>query len=204
MARLVLPSRLELNIPEGSASAAPLAKVSFDHALQVSPVQMMPSWYHTGTPRHFHSRRRPVGSLMTRPTRNICRASPRAPRYERRSGPAPSPRRRSSRAISPRCLPPPSSRRGYPSCIFRLLRASNNAVADLLFRPSGCTFFGGPNRLGKQKMRNHHQIRGVSARPQRGAALRTVFCAPSPASASRSTSPIRVVSGSSASPKSTM
>ena len=33
------------------ASAAPLAKVSFTTALYVSPVQMMPSCSHTGTPR---------------------------------------------------------------------------------------------------------------------------------------------------------
>ena len=50
MARLTLPSRLELNRPEGSSSAAPLAKVSFTTVLYVSPVQMMPSCSHTGTP----------------------------------------------------------------------------------------------------------------------------------------------------------
>src|SRR6266568_8594534 len=55
MARLVLPSRLELKRPEGSSSAAPLAKVIFTTALYVSPVQMMPSCSHTGTPLHFHS-----------------------------------------------------------------------------------------------------------------------------------------------------
>src|SRR4026209_3051954 len=55
MARLVLPSRLELKRPEGSSSEAPLAKVIFTTALYVSPVQMMPSCSHTGTPRHFHS-----------------------------------------------------------------------------------------------------------------------------------------------------
>src|SRR5580698_10448736 len=53
MARLVLPSRLELNKPEGSSSEAPLAKVIFTALLYVSPVQMMPSCSHTGTPRHF-------------------------------------------------------------------------------------------------------------------------------------------------------
>src|SRR5687767_15241037 len=51
MARLTLPSRLELKRPEGSLSAAPLAKVSFTTPLYVSPVQMMPSCSHTGTPR---------------------------------------------------------------------------------------------------------------------------------------------------------
>src|SRR3954451_2999618 len=52
MARLVLPSRLELKRPEGSGSEAPLAKVSFTTALYVSPVQMIPACSHTGTPRH--------------------------------------------------------------------------------------------------------------------------------------------------------
>src|SRR3954466_12500574 len=55
MARLVLPSRLALKRPEGSASAAPLAKVIFTTLLYVSPVQMIPACDHTGTPRHFHS-----------------------------------------------------------------------------------------------------------------------------------------------------
>src|SRR6185503_7283051 len=55
MARLTLPSRLELNRPEGSSSAAPLAKVSFTTLLYVSPVQMIPSCSHTGTPLHFHA-----------------------------------------------------------------------------------------------------------------------------------------------------
>src|SRR6516225_9656239 len=55
MARRVLPSRLELNRPEGSFSEAPLAKVTFTTLLYVSPVQIIPSWYHTGTPLHFHS-----------------------------------------------------------------------------------------------------------------------------------------------------
>src|SRR5262245_58801249 len=55
MARLVLPSRLELKRPEGSSNEAPLATVSFTTALYVSPVQMMPACCHTGTPLHFHS-----------------------------------------------------------------------------------------------------------------------------------------------------
>src|SRR3954452_10788699 len=54
MARLVLPSRLELNRPDGSSSDAPLANVNFTAFLYVSPVQMMPECDHTGTP-HFHS-----------------------------------------------------------------------------------------------------------------------------------------------------
>src|SRR6266581_684654 len=55
MARLVLPSRLELKRPAGSSNEAPLAKVSFTTALYVSPVQRIPSCSHTGTPLHFHS-----------------------------------------------------------------------------------------------------------------------------------------------------
>src|SRR5436853_1477957 len=55
MARRVLPSRLELKRPQGSSNAAPLAKVIFTTVLYVSPVQIIPAWDHTGTPRHFHS-----------------------------------------------------------------------------------------------------------------------------------------------------
>src|SRR5947207_6230773 len=55
IARLTLPSRLELNRLEGSLSEAPLAKVSFTTLLYVSPVQIIPSLDQTGTPRHFHS-----------------------------------------------------------------------------------------------------------------------------------------------------
>src|SRR5262249_35039151 len=55
MARLVLPSRLELKRPEGSSSEAPLAKVIFTTFLYVSPVQIIPACDHTGTPLHFHS-----------------------------------------------------------------------------------------------------------------------------------------------------
>src|SRR5438132_36305 len=54
MARLVLPSRLELKRPQGSCNEAPLAKVSFTTFLYVSPVQMIPACDHTGT-LHFHS-----------------------------------------------------------------------------------------------------------------------------------------------------
>src|SRR5215831_5241308 len=77
MARLVLPSRLELKRRDGSLSEAPLAKVSFTTALYVSPVQMMPSCSHTGTPRiefdgflHFTSSTTSgSASLMRRRTR---------------------------------------------------------------------------------------------------------------------------------------
>src|ERR1700688_1728347 len=55
MARLTFPSRLELNRPEGSFSAAPLAKVILTTCLYVSPVQTMPLWDQTGVPIHFHS-----------------------------------------------------------------------------------------------------------------------------------------------------
>src|SRR6516165_11895570 len=43
MARLVLPSRLKLNMPEGSSTEAPLAKVTFTTFLYVSTVQIIPS-----------------------------------------------------------------------------------------------------------------------------------------------------------------
>src|SRR4051794_17323753 len=55
MARLTLPSRLELKRPEGSSREAPLAKVIFTTLLYVSPVQIIPECSHTGTPLHFHS-----------------------------------------------------------------------------------------------------------------------------------------------------
>src|SRR3974377_2638111 len=55
MARLVLPSRLELKRPEGSSNEAPLAKVIFTTFLYVSPLQIIPACDHTGTPLHFHS-----------------------------------------------------------------------------------------------------------------------------------------------------
>src|SRR6266540_1721718 len=55
MARLALPSRLELKRPEGSFREAPLAKVIFTTFLYVSPVQISPSCEQTGVPLHFHS-----------------------------------------------------------------------------------------------------------------------------------------------------
>src|SRR5437773_8297703 len=61
MARLVLPSRLELKRPEGSSNEALLAKVIFTTFLYVSPVQIIPACDHTGTPAglegflHFNS-----------------------------------------------------------------------------------------------------------------------------------------------------
>src|SRR6266404_5858584 len=60
MARLTFPSRLELNRPEGSFNAAPLANVILTTFLYVSPVQTMPPWYQTGVPgdvglTHFDS-----------------------------------------------------------------------------------------------------------------------------------------------------
>src|SRR5262245_40056774 len=55
MARLVFPSRLELNRPDGSSRAAPLAKVILTTLLYVSPVQTRPPWDQTGVPIHFHS-----------------------------------------------------------------------------------------------------------------------------------------------------
>src|SRR5438874_3758610 len=53
MARLVLPSRLELKRREGSSNEAPLAKVIFTTFLYVSPVQMIPACDHTGAPPGF-------------------------------------------------------------------------------------------------------------------------------------------------------
>src|SRR5256885_4624474 len=60
MARRTFPSRLELNKPEGSCSAAPLANVILTTFLYVSPVQTMPPRDQTGVPglvglTHFHS-----------------------------------------------------------------------------------------------------------------------------------------------------
>src|SRR3954454_1646129 len=55
MARRGFPSMLELNRPDGLSSEAPFANVTFTWFLYVSPVQIMPSRYQTGTPRHFHS-----------------------------------------------------------------------------------------------------------------------------------------------------
>src|SRR5437660_4624382 len=60
MARLTFPSRLELNRPEGSFNAAPLANVILTTFLYVSPVQTMPPRDQTGVPgdvglTHFHS-----------------------------------------------------------------------------------------------------------------------------------------------------
>src|SRR6202049_3081232 len=60
MARLAFPSRLELNRPEASFNAAPLANVILTTFLYVSPVQTMPPWEKTGVPgdvglTHFHS-----------------------------------------------------------------------------------------------------------------------------------------------------
>src|SRR5215469_4215032 len=60
MARLTFPSRLELNKPDGSFNAAPLANVILTTFLYVSAVQMMPPWEKTGVPgdvglTHFHS-----------------------------------------------------------------------------------------------------------------------------------------------------
>src|SRR3989440_8886835 len=55
MPRLTFPSRLELNRPEMSFNAAPLANVILTTFLYVSPVQTMPPWDQMGVPIHFHS-----------------------------------------------------------------------------------------------------------------------------------------------------
>jgi hypothetical protein len=76
MARLVLPSRLELKRPEGSSNEAPLAKVILTTFLYVSPVQIIPAWYHTGTPLHFHSSTTSGSACLTR-ARTRASVSPR-------------------------------------------------------------------------------------------------------------------------------
>src|SRR3546814_18566489 len=63
MARRVLPSRLELNRPEGSSSAAPLAKVSFTLSRYVSPVHRIPACSHVGTPIGFDDLRHLTASI---------------------------------------------------------------------------------------------------------------------------------------------
>src|SRR2546430_10214001 len=78
MARLVLPSRLELKRPEGSANEAPLAKVIFTTLLYVSPVQMMPACSHTGPPLHFHSSTTSGSACLMR-IRTRASVSPRQP-----------------------------------------------------------------------------------------------------------------------------
>src|SRR5208337_400689 len=76
MARLTFPSRLELNRPEGSSSAAPLANVILTTFLYVSPVQTMPPWDQTGVPLHFHSSRI-SGSASCTISRTFARVFPR-------------------------------------------------------------------------------------------------------------------------------
>src|SRR4051812_21575257 len=76
MARLVLPSRLELKRPEGSSNEAPFAKVSFTTFLYVSPVQIIPACDHTGTPLHFHSSTA-SGSACLMSMRTLASVSPR-------------------------------------------------------------------------------------------------------------------------------
>src|ERR1700730_17998200 len=60
MARLTFPSRLELNRPEGSSNAPPLANLIWTTFFYVSPVQTMPPRKKRGAPAdvgftHFHS-----------------------------------------------------------------------------------------------------------------------------------------------------
>src|SRR6476660_3733445 len=60
MARTVLLSSRRLKRPAGSLRDAPFGKVSRIAFLRASPIQMLPSWVHTGTPsgrdgfRHFY------------------------------------------------------------------------------------------------------------------------------------------------------
>src|SRR3954451_11088037 len=76
MARLVLPSRLELKRPDGSSNEAPLAKVIFTTFLYVSPAQIIPACDHTGTPLHFHSSTT-SGSACLMSSRTRASVSPR-------------------------------------------------------------------------------------------------------------------------------
>src|SRR6476620_6542038 len=76
MARRVFPSRLELKRPEGSFREAPLANVIFTTLLYVSPVLMIPSCSHTGTPRHFHVSTTSGSASLTR-ARSRPSVSPR-------------------------------------------------------------------------------------------------------------------------------
>src|SRR3954469_25263055 len=76
MARRVFPSRLELKRPEGSFRDAPFAKVIFTAFLYVSPVQIIPSCDHTGTPLHFHSSTTSGSASFTR-ARSRLSISPR-------------------------------------------------------------------------------------------------------------------------------
>src|SRR6478752_7336584 len=66
MARRTFPSRLELKRRAGSFKDAPLKKVSFTTALYDSPVQMPPSWDHTGVPIHFTSSRTSGSACLMR------------------------------------------------------------------------------------------------------------------------------------------
>src|SRR5687768_11272201 len=75
MARLTLPSRLELNSFEGSFRDAPLKNVSLTIDLYDSPVQMPPSCDQTGVPIHFHSSRT-SGSASLMRARSLATVSP--------------------------------------------------------------------------------------------------------------------------------
>src|SRR5512140_1807192 len=75
MARLTLPSRLELKSLAGSFKEAPLWKVSFTIDLYDSPVQIPPSWDHTGVPIHFHSSTT-SGSASVMRARILARVTP--------------------------------------------------------------------------------------------------------------------------------
>src|ERR1041385_5242922 len=80
----VLPSKLELKRRDGSGRLAPRANVSFTTFEYVSPVQTIPAWDHTGTPKgllgltHLHSS---ViwGSASRISARMRARVSPRHP-----------------------------------------------------------------------------------------------------------------------------
>src|SRR5215470_18567723 len=75
IARLTFPARLELKSLAGSFKEAPLKKVSFTIDLYDSPVQIPPSWDHTGVPLHFHSSTT-SGSASLMRARILARAAP--------------------------------------------------------------------------------------------------------------------------------
>src|SRR4029453_16142883 len=49
------------------STAPPFAKVILTTFLEVSPVQIIPSWDHTGTPLHFHSSTTSGSARLMRP-----------------------------------------------------------------------------------------------------------------------------------------
>src|SRR5260370_20144482 len=114
MARLTFPSRLELNRPEGSFNAAPLANVILTTLLYVSPVQTMPPWEQTGVPIRLHS--------STISGSASCMIS------------------RTFASVFPRQFPPPGWQES--SLIFLSINAEADSTGTGLFMYSSRTYFG--------------------------------------------------------------